>query len=324
MRVLFLGSPAPVVPVLERLVAAGLTIVGVVTQPDRPAGRDRRLTAPAVKTAALRLGLPILQPESLRDPVVVEQLQALQPDIGVVAAYGQILRRDVLAVPPLGYLNIHPSLLPHYRGPTPVTAAILAGDRDTGVTVMKLDRGMDTGPLLAQSVVPLPADARAGVLTDQLFLLGAELLVHVMPLYAAGSIAPQPQDNSQATLTRLLTKHDGLIDWSLPAIVIERMTRAFDPWPACSFTVDERPIQLVAARVVPDVEGLPPGTLIDRGRTGHPLVMTGSGALELLQLRPAGKQSMSGAAWWAGLRMPPLQLSAATAAPPLTRRVCDL
>jgi methionyl-tRNA formyltransferase len=202
MRVLFLGSPAPVVPVLERLVAAGLTIVGVVTQPDRPAGRDRRLTAPAVKTAALRLGLPILQPESLRDPVVVEQLQALQPDIGVVAAYGQILRRDVLAVPPLGYLNIHPSLLPHYRGPTPVTAAILAGDRDTGVTVMKLDRGMDTGPLLAQSVVPLPADARAGVLTDQLFLLGAELLVHVMPLYAAGSSALRPRAGNYSSPAR--------------------------------------------------------------------------------------------------------------------------
>ena len=181
MRLIFLGSPQFAVHPLEALAAAGHTIAAVITQPDRPAGRDRRLTPPPVKLAAQALGLPVLQPESLRDPAVVEQLAALRPDVGVVAAYGEILRKNVLAIPPLGYLNIHPSLLPLHRGPTPVAGAIMAGERETGVSVMRLDPGMDSGPLLAQVVVALPADARAGPLTDALFQLGARLLVDSLP-----------------------------------------------------------------------------------------------------------------------------------------------
>jgi len=303
MRIIFLGSPQFAVHPLEALVAAGHTIAAVITQPDRPAGRDRRLTPPPVKLAAQALGLPVLQPESLRDPAVVEQLAALQPEAGVVAAYGEILRKNVLAIPPLGYLNIHPSLLPLHRGPTPVAGAIMAGERETGVSVMRLDPGMDSGPLLAQVVVPLPADVRAGPLTDALFQLGARLLVESLPPYAAGELLPQAQDHSLATVTRLLKKADGQLDWALPALVIERVTRAYDPWPGAHTSWHGQPLRLLRAVVHPDWAGAEqPGTLLGHGQAGGPLVATGSGALELLELQPAGKRAMAGAAWLAGVK----------------------
>lgn len=303
MRLIFLGSPQFAVHPLEALVAAGHEIVAVVTQPDRPAGRDRRLTPPPVKLAAKALGLPLLQPETLRDPQVVAQLAALAPAAGVVAAYGEILRKAILAIPPLGYLNVHPSLLPLHRGPTPVAGAILAGEAETGVSIMRLDPGMDSGPILAQAVVPLPPDARAGPLTDELFRLGARLLVETLPGYAAGTVVPHAQAHSQATITRLLKKEDGQIDWALPALVIERMTRAYDPWPGATSGWQGQALRLLAAAVRPDWAGdEPPGSLVGRGPAGGPLVATGSGALELLELQPAGKRAMTGAAWLQGLR----------------------
>jgi methionyl-tRNA formyltransferase len=303
MRLIFLGSPACAVYPLEALVAAGHEVVGVVTQPDRPAGRDRRPSAPPVKLTAETLGLPILQPETLRDPEVVATLRSLAPEVGIVAAYGEILRRNLLAIPPLGYLNIHPSLLPLYRGPTPVASAIMAGDRETGVSIMRLDPGMDSGPILAQIVVPLPPNARTGPLTDQLFRLGADLLVELLPGYAAGILEPRPQDHHQATLTSMLEKANGLIDWTLPAIVIERMTRAYDPWPGATTNWRGQGLRLYEALVHPAWNGAEaPGSLVGRGAHGGPLVATGSGALELLTLQPAGKRPMSGTAWLAGLQ----------------------
>ncbi len=303
MRLIFMGSPAFAVHPLEALAAAGHEIAAVVTQPDRPAGRDRRLTPPPVKLAAQRLGLPVLQPETLRDPAVVEQLAALRPEVGIVAAYGEILRKAVLAIPPLGYLNIHPSLLPLHRGPTPVAGAIMAGDSETGVTIMRLDPGMDSGPILAQVVVPLPPDARAGPLTDELFRLGARLLVETLPAYGAGQLQPREQDHSQATVTKLLKKEDGRVDWGQPALVIERMTRAYDPWPGAHTTWNGQSLRLLAGAVRADWEGSEaPGTLLGRGPAGGPLVATGSGALELLELQPAGKRPLRGADWLNGLR----------------------
>ncbi|MCU0493016.1 MAG: methionyl-tRNA formyltransferase [Chloroflexaceae bacterium] len=299
MRILFLGSPSFAVLPLEALHNAGFELVGVVTQPDRPAGRQRQLTPPPVKVAAERLGLPVLQPETLRDETVIAQLAALQPDVGVVAAYGEILRKAVLAIPPLGYLNIHPSLLPLHRGPTPVAGAILAGESETGVSVMRLDPGMDSGPILAQAVVPLPPHARSGPLTDELFQLGSRLLVEVLPAYAAGQLLPQPQDHSRATVTRLLKKEDGQIDWNLPALVIERMTRAYDPWPGSFSTWQGQPFKVLEARVHAEWTGAAaPGTLVSA--TPGPLVATGSGALELMQVQPAGKRAMQGRAWVQG------------------------
>ncbi|GIV97784.1 MAG: methionyl-tRNA formyltransferase [Herpetosiphonaceae bacterium] len=300
MRLIYLGTPTFAAYPLEALVQAGYEIAAVITQPDRPAGRHGQLRPPPVKVVAEQLGLRVLQPETLRDEGVVEQLRQLQPDVGIVAAYGEILRRNVLEIPPLGYLNIHPSLLPFYRGPSPVTAAILAGDEVTGVTIMKLERAMDAGPILAQATIPLQPTARTGPLTEELFRIGAQLLLEVLPLYASGAIVPHEQDHSRATVTKLLAKEDGIIDWSLPAIVIERMTRAYDSWPGARTTWRGQQLLVRAARVHPDWHGPePPGTVLNAPSL---LIATGSGALELLEVQPAGKRPMPGDAFKRGQR----------------------
>jgi methionyl-tRNA formyltransferase len=280
-------------------------VVGVVTQPDRPAGRAGAPQPPPVQQRALDLGLdaPLLQPETLRDPEVAVQIAALRPDVGVVAAYGEILRRDVLAIPPLGYVNIHPSLLPLYRGPAPVTGAILAGDAQTGVSIIRLTPRMDAGPILAQERVALPPDARAGEWTTRLFELGADLLLEALPPYADDRLTPVPQDDALATYTALLKKEDGRVDWRAPAAWIERMTRAYDPWPGAQTTWRGQPLKLIAARVVAaDGYGSheAPGTLLDG--PGGPLVATGDGLLELVMVQPAGKRAMDARAWRLGLR----------------------
>lgn len=300
MRVLFLGTPSFAALPLRALAAAGHEVVGVVTQPDRAAGRSRSLQPPPVKVAALELGIPVLQPPTLKDAAVVQQLRDLHFEVGVVAAYGEILRRNVLDIPPLGYLNVHPSLLPLYRGPTPVTAAILAGDELTGVSIIRLVRAMDAGPIIAQATVSLDRDARAGALTDELFTIGSQLLVGALPLYARGEIAPQPQDESQATYCKLLTREDGRIDWSLPALVIERAVRAYDPWPGAWTTWQGQQLKIGAARVDAEWSGdVAPGTVVD----GSDLrIATGSGALVIAELQPAGKRMMPASDWLRGQR----------------------
>src|SRR3954447_15140042 len=247
MRILFLGTPTFAAWPLRRLVDAGHEIVGVVTQPDRPAGRSRALQAPPVKQVAVELGIPFLQPPTLRDESVVDLLRALRPDVGVVAAYGEILRRVVLEIPPLGYLNIHPSLLPLYRGPAPVAAAIRNGDSAAGVSVILLERAMDAGPILVQATVPLDGSEHTGPLTDRLFELGADLLVKALPLYATGELQPTTQDHDRATFTKMLTRDDGRLDWSLPAVELERAVRAFDPWPGTWTTLDGQPLKILRA-----------------------------------------------------------------------------
>ncbi len=299
MRVVFLGTPAFVVQPLRRLVEAGHEIVAVVTQPDRPAGRARAPQPPPVKQAALDLGLPVVQPDTLRDPEAVEQLRALRPDVGVVAAYGEILRRNVLEIPPLGYLNIHPSLLPLYRGPSPVAAAILAGDAVTGVTVMLLERAMDAGPILAQASLPLAHEARTGPLTEQLFAMGANLLVGALPLYAAGELVPEPQDHTRATITRMLVKDDGRLDWREPAVKLERAVRAYDPWPGAWTMFLDQPLKIIRATVEAGVVEAAPGTILD---TPALLVATGDGRLRLDEVQPAGKRRMAGPDWRRGQR----------------------
>jgi methionyl-tRNA formyltransferase len=302
IRVIFLGTPAFAAIPLEALAAdARYQVVGVVTQPDRPAGRGRAPEPPPVKRAAVRLGIPVLQPGTLRDPAAAEQLAALRPDAGVVAAYGEILRKQVLAIPPLGYLNIHPSLLPRHRGPTPVPGAILAGDAETGVTVMLLDAKMDSGPILAQQRVPLPPDARGDQLTEELFRLGAALLLEALARYAAGELAPTPQDDIQATYTKMLKKDDGAIDWAADAIQIERMTRAYHPWPGAQTSWRGQPLKVIAARAHSEWAGAAaPGALLPQA--DGVWVATGAGALELLTVQPAGKRPLAAADWRRGLR----------------------
>ncbi len=303
MRILFLGTPAIAALVLTHIIRdPTIEIVGIVTQPDRPSGRGRAPQPPALKQQAIELGLtvPILQPETLRDPAIVAQLVALQPDIGIVMAYGEILRRNVLAIPPAGYLNIHPSLLPRWRGPAPIAGAILAGDTETGVTVIRLAARMDAGPILAQHRQALAADARAEPLLNELCSIGAELLLKVLPTYLRDEHTLIDQDENQATYTGLIRKTDGIIDWQLPAQQIERMTRAYDPWPGATSTWQGQPIRVIHCNVGAALTDMQPGMLAVRD--GNLWVACGSEALELLSIQPAGKRPMSAADWLRGMR----------------------
>ncbi len=231
MSIIFIGTPAFAVPSLERLAGAGHDIAAVITQPDRPAGRRAAPRPPPAKQAAQKLGLDVLQPPTLRDPEVLKRLRALSPEIIIVVAYGQILRQELLDLPSRGVVNVHPSLLPRWRGASPIPASILAGDERTGVTIMLMDTGMDSGPVLAQEDVPIHDDDTSRSLSDTLAALGADLLVRTLPPWLAGETLPQPQDDSLATTCPLLRKEDGAIDWQLPATDIWRRVRAYNPWP---------------------------------------------------------------------------------------------
>lgn len=238
MSIVFVGTPDFAVPFLRRLAADGFDISAVLTQPDRPAGRGRALRRSPVALAADELDLRLLTPPSLRDAEAVAELGALEPEAIVVAAYGQILRQEVLTIPPKGVLNVHPSLLPRWRGPAPIPAAILAGDSTTGVTIMIMDAGMDTGPILTQVEHPIDASDTTGTLLAALANVGAEMLPDTLRRWLSGELEPQPQDEAQATTCSLIRKEGGEIDWSLSAIEIWRRVRAYNPWPGAYTTLD--------------------------------------------------------------------------------------
>jgi methionyl-tRNA formyltransferase len=288
-RVVFLGSPEFAVPSLREL-AEHFHVVEVITQPDRPAGRGRQIQEPPVKRAALELGLPVWQPERLRGKEAVEHLRALRPDCGVVVAYGEILRKEILEIPPKGFLNVHASLLPRYRGASPVAAAILNGDSETGVTVMLLDEGMDTGPILAQDTTPIePSDTR-GSLEARLAVLGSDLIREVVPAWLAGGLRPEPQDHSRATLTKPLTREDGRIEWTRPASYLERLCRAMDPWPG-AYTHWEGGLLKVWRADAPETDVLvEPGVVATVGSSV--VVGTGKGVLRLLTVQLEGRPPM--------------------------------
>ena len=306
MRIIYLGTPQlATIPLAALANIPGIEIVAVITQPDRPSGRGRQLTPPPVKIMAQDLGIAtILQPETLKDDAVVAQIAALEPDMGVVAAYGEILRKNVLAIPRHGYLNIHPSLLPLHRGPAPVTSAILAGDHDVGVSVIQLGSKMDAGPILAQHRRPMPSDARAGTLTEALFHVGAQMLCDVIMPYAAGTLIPTPQDEQFASYIGLLSRDNGRIDWHQPATTIERMIRAYDPWPGTHTTVLGQPLRILQASFTNITGNHTPGSVID-GVDGV-VVVCGQGALLLLHVQPAGGKAMVASDWRRGLRSLPV------------------
>ncbi|HOR00146.1 MAG TPA: methionyl-tRNA formyltransferase [Anaerolineae bacterium] len=286
-RIVFMGTPEFAVPSLRAL-AERYEVTLVVTQPDRPAGRSRALRAPAVKAAAQALGLPVYQPESLRGPEALARLQQVAPTAIVVAAYGEILRRNVLALPPRGCVNVHASLLPRHRGAGPIAAAILAGDAVAGVTIMLMDEGMDTGAMLAQAEVPIDPDDTTGTLTARLAELGAQLLAETLPRWLAGEIEPQPQDGAQATYAARITKQDGLIDWAEPAEIIVRQVRAFDPWPGAYSYWQGRRLRVTRAEAVLAWCGREvPGTVLEMA--AGPAVATGEGALLLHEIQLEGK-----------------------------------
>ena len=290
LRVVFMGTPTFAVPVLDALLEAGCDIAGVYTQPDRRSGRGRRYTAPPVKQAAIERGLAVFQPSSLRrDEEARLHIASLAPDVIVVVAYGLFLPPDTLSVPPLGALNIHPSLLPRHRGPSPVATAILEGDALTGVTVMQLDEGMDSGPIIAQRQTPIGAEETAEDLTVRLFNVGAELLADTIYPWRDGEITPVPQSEADATVTRLLKREDGAIDWTQSAERIARQIRAYHPWPGSFTHWRGRQLKVHEASALGTVEGTPPGTVCEPPE--GIAVATGEGALLLRRVQIEGRQA---------------------------------
>jgi methionyl-tRNA formyltransferase len=301
-RIVFMGSPDFAVPALRTL-AARYSIVGVITQPDRPAGRGNLLTSPPVKVVAQELGLEILQPEKIRQPEAMQKLKDWKPDLIVVAAFGQILRPEVLDLPRHGCVNIHASLLPRHRGAAPIQAAILAGDRETGITIMLMDPGIDTGPMLSQrSIEILPADT-GGSLFEKLSVMGGDLLLETLPRYLSGELVPRPQPADGATYAPMLKKGHGLLDFTRPADELERKVRAFSPWPGTFMDWQGAPLKIHKARVMlSEVEARETEAGKRLVIEGLPAVGTGEGMLILEELQPAGKKSMPGKAFLAGAR----------------------
>ncbi|HEV8574909.1 MAG TPA: methionyl-tRNA formyltransferase [Dehalococcoidia bacterium] len=312
MSVVFIGTPAFAVPSLRALVRAGHEVAAVITQPDRPAGRRRTLTPPPVKVAALELGLPVLQPASLRNSDTLTELHALFAEVFVVAAYGQILRQVVLDIPPRGVVNVHPSLLPRWRGASPIPAAILAGDDITGVTIMLMDAGMDSGPILTQVDASIDDTDSAGSLAARLSELGAELLVETLNRWLAGEIEPQAQDASRATTCPLIRKVDGAIDWGLTAKDIWRGVRAYNPWPGAFTTLDGELVHIWQAWPLDATADVVPGAVfgLDEGKSDLPAeirdqgafaVQTGDGILAPLEVQRAGRRALSAAEFLRGM-----------------------
>ncbi len=297
-RIVFMGSPDFAVPILQRI-AETYPVVGVVTQPDRPAGRGRRLTPPPVRLAADRLGLPSIQPHRLSEPEAMAALTHWAPEVIIVAAFGQILRAEVLSLPQFGCLNVHASLLPRWRGAAPIQAALLNGDAKTGDTIMKMDQGIDTGPILVQRSIGISSDDTANSLADKLAELGAELLMETLPSYLTGRQLSAPQDNVLATYAPMIKKEAGHLDWNLPAVQLERMVRAFNPWPGAFTDWKNQPLKIHRAHVVA-TERSPVGKRMIVN--GLPAVSTLDGLLVMDELQPAGRKIQSGEAFLHGTR----------------------
>ena len=296
-RIIFMGSPDFAVPALK-LLAGKYPVVGVVTQPDRPAGRGRTLLAPPVKVAALELGLPVLQAEKIRQPEVVNQLANWKPDVIIVAAFGQILRQDVLDLAPFGCINIHASLLPRWRGAAPIQACILAGDTETGISIMKLDAGVDTGPVISQRSIGIDPEDTGGSLFEKLAAMGGKVLMDTLPDYLSGAIQPQPQDGEKSTYAPMLKKEDGLLDLSQPAEILARRVRAFNPWPGTYYLMNETILKIHAAHSHAGESHPGKRSIMD----GKPALSTCDGVLVLDEVQPSGKRSMPGKAFLSGAR----------------------
>ena len=293
-----MGSPDFSLPTLRQL-AQIYQVVGVVTQPDRASGRGRELKAPPVKLLAQELNIPVIQPQKLREPEAMQQLREWNPDLIVVAAFGQILKKDVLDMPKFGCINVHASLLPRWRGAAPINAAVLAGDEETGVTIMKMDVGLDTGPMLSMKRIRIKPDDTAGSLFEALSTLGADLLIETLPVYMDGKIAPEPQPEDGATYAPMLKKEDGRLDFNQSAIELERRIRAMIPWPGAWFEWNGNLLK-VSRGVVNEGRGKEVGSrlIVD----GRPAVRCADGILILDEVQPPGKKVMPGKAFLSGAR----------------------
>ena len=310
MRVVFMGTPEFSVPCLRALVAAGHVVPLVVTQPDRPKGRGLQFEPSPVKRAALELGLPVFQPDRPNLPGNVESVRVAAPDVLVVVAYGAILKEALLALAPRGAVNVHASLLPKYRGMSPIHRAIWDGEPESGVTTMQMDAGVDTGEMLLTAAIPIDPDETCGELHDRLAVLGADLLTRTLDGLAHGTITPRPQSGAASYAGRIEKEH-GLIDWSLPAVAVHNHARAVTPWPGATTRLAGEALVVKRTRVA-DPHGASAATSV-YGAPGEVLALAGpalrvacgAGAVDLLELRPAGRPTMSGGDFARGRRLAP-------------------
>jgi len=298
MRIVFIGTGDIGVPTLQALLKSEHEVVGVVTQPDKPVGRAQLVEPPPIKKALSATGIPVLQPARIKDRQAIEEIRAFKPDVIVVMAYGQILPREVLEIPKIASLNLHASLLPRWRGAAPIQAAIAAGDIESGITVMYIDEGLDTGDILLQRRIDiLPADT-GGSLHDRLAKIAPEALLESLELLAEEGAPRIPQDNALATYASKLRREDGKIDWTDPAEAIERKIRAFDPWPGAFMEFDGRKLKVFSAVIV-GLCGMPGEILLSEKEL---VVAAGEGALSLGEVQPEGKRRMSAAEFLRGHR----------------------
>jgi len=299
LRLAFMGAAGFAVPALDALAASGHEIVAVYSQPPRPAGRGRKERPTPVHARAAELGLTVATPVSLKGVAEQQAFAALGLDAAVVAAYGLLLPPPILTAPRLGCINLHPSLLPRWRGAAPAAHAILSGDAETGMTIIAMDAGLDTGPILAQQRVPMPPRATTASLEAELSVLGASMLLDVLDAVAEGRAEGRPQGDAGATYASKFAKNHGRLDWSRPAAELDRIVRALSPWPGAFFELGETTVKVLAAE--PASGSGAPGTLHDRAMT----VACGQGALRLIQVQRAGKPATDGASFLRGLRMEP-------------------
>jgi methionyl-tRNA formyltransferase len=313
LRVVFFGTPAFAVPSLDSLAASAHSVCGVVTQPDRPSGRGQKLAPPPVKARALELHAPVLQPATCKDASFIDAVRTWAPDIGVVAAYGQILPQALLDVPRLGMINVHASLLPRYRGASPIHRAVMAGDAVTGVTIMRVVRALDAGPAFSSVERPIGPDETTEDVETDLARLGARLLVDVLERIATGTARETPQDDAAATYAPRLTRDDGLVDWARPARALHDQVRGLHPWPHAHTTLEGRRVVLLTTRVDPPaaptasslVSSVPPGTVVEAA-ADRLIVVTGSdGRLALERLQLDGRRPATAREFLAGQRLAP-------------------
>jgi methionyl-tRNA formyltransferase len=301
LRVVFLGTPAFALPSLEGILRSGADLVAVVCQPDRPKGRGLELIAPPVKQWALEHGRPVLQPEKVKQGRLKALIEPFAPDVLVVTAYGRILPEDVLAMAPLGAINAHASLLPKYRGAAPIQWAVAKGETETGVTIMQMDSGLDTGDMLLVRRLAIGPEETAGELHDRLAALSGDALAEALPLLLQGALQPRKQDSALATLAPILTKEDGQLDLRRSAAELFNRTRGFYPWPGAVLSLHGKAFKVHRARARPSASQAAPGTVVE---TGDSLgVQTGDGIYEVLEIQPEGKRRMTAREMLSGHRL---------------------
>ena len=292
LRAIFLGTPEFAIPSLRAL-KDKVELLAVVTQPDRPQGRGRKVAPPPVARAAREMAVPVLQPAKLRDPAAIEALRALRPDVIITVAYGKIIPPQILTLPPLGCINVHPSLLPKYRGASPIQGALVNGERETGVTIMYQSEALDAGDIILQRRVPIAPDDTAQTLEDRLAEEGAHALVEALTLIAEGSAPRQPQAESQATYAGKLTKGSGRIDWTQPATALVNFIRAMDPWPSAYTWHRGKFLKICKGTAMEGAPGAQPGVVTDARRGEGFVVATGQGSLFVTEVQPEGRRRMT-------------------------------